>query len=94
MPIADGATATRFAVNLRRARQTEDLARRSWDFRCELHRTEISLDSERGRREPACGTIVKLASASGTTPGGPLRGHPLDRKVAELLLGEERAATR
>ena len=36
-------------------------------FRCELHRTEISL-LERGGREPRLGTIVKLAGALDTTP--------------------------
>jgi transcriptional regulator with XRE-family HTH domain len=57
----------RFAVNLRRARQSKQISQEELGFRCDLHRTEISL-LERGGREPRLGTIVKLASALGTTP--------------------------
>jgi transcriptional regulator with XRE-family HTH domain len=57
----------RFAVNLRRARQKKQISQEELGFRCELHRTEISL-LERGGREPRLGTIVKLAGALGMTP--------------------------
>jgi len=57
----------RFAVNLRRARQRKKIAQEELGFRCELHRTEISL-LERGGREPRLGTIVKLAGALDTSP--------------------------
>jgi transcriptional regulator with XRE-family HTH domain len=57
----------RFAVNLRKARQRKEISQEELGFRCELHRTEISL-LERGGREPRLGTIVKLASALGSTP--------------------------
>jgi transcriptional regulator with XRE-family HTH domain len=58
----------RFAVNLRQARLKKGISQEELGFRCELHRTEISL-LERGGREPRLGTIVKLAGALGTTPG-------------------------
>ena len=58
----------RFAVNLRRARQRKKISQEELGFRCELHRTEISL-LERGGREPRLGTIVKLAGALDSTPG-------------------------
>jgi transcriptional regulator with XRE-family HTH domain len=57
----------RFAVNLRKARQSKQISQEELGFRCELHRTEISL-LERGGREPRLGTIVKLAGALDTTP--------------------------
>ena len=57
----------RFAVNLRRARQKKQISQEELGFRCELHRTEISL-LERGGREPRLGTIVKLAGALDVTP--------------------------
>lgn len=57
----------RFAVNLRRARATRGISQEELGFRCELHRTEISL-LERGGREPRLGTIVKLAGALDTPP--------------------------
>ncbi|HWW66525.1 MAG TPA: helix-turn-helix transcriptional regulator [Solirubrobacterales bacterium] len=56
----------RFAVNLRRARRRQGISQEELGFRCELHRTEISL-LERGGREPRLGTIVKLAGALDTT---------------------------
>jgi transcriptional regulator with XRE-family HTH domain len=55
----------RFAVNLRRARVARGISQEELGFRCELHRTEISL-LERGGREPRLGTIVKLAGALDT----------------------------
>jgi transcriptional regulator with XRE-family HTH domain len=57
----------RFAINLRKARQKAEVSQEELGFRCELHRTEISL-LERGGREPRLGTIVKLAGALDTTP--------------------------
>ena len=57
----------RFAVNLRKARQSRQISQEELGFRCELHRTEISL-LERGGREPRLGTIVKLCGALGATP--------------------------
>jgi transcriptional regulator with XRE-family HTH domain len=57
----------RFAVNLRKARQKKEISQEELGFRCNLHRTEISL-LERGGREPRLGTIVKLAGALDTTP--------------------------
>jgi transcriptional regulator with XRE-family HTH domain len=57
----------RFAINLRNARQKKEISQEELGFRCELHRTEISL-LERGGREPRLGTIVKLAGALGASP--------------------------
>jgi transcriptional regulator with XRE-family HTH domain len=57
----------RFAVNLRRARDAAGISQEELADRCELHRTEVSL-LERGGREPRLGTMVKLATALGTTP--------------------------
>jgi transcriptional regulator with XRE-family HTH domain len=57
----------RFAVNLRRARQAAGISQEELAERCELHRTEVSL-LERGGREPRLGTLVKLATALGSTP--------------------------
>jgi transcriptional regulator with XRE-family HTH domain len=56
----------RFAINLRKARQKKGISQEELGFRCDLHRTEISL-LERGGREPRFGTMVKLASALDTT---------------------------
>jgi transcriptional regulator with XRE-family HTH domain len=63
----------RFAINLRKARTKKKVSQEELGFRCDLHRTEISL-LERGGREPRLGTIVKLASA-------------LDTSVEELSAG-------
>lgn len=63
----------RFAANLRRERQRLELSQEELGYRCDLHRTEISL-LERGGRDPRLATIVRLARA-------------LDIKVAELLNG-------
>jgi transcriptional regulator with XRE-family HTH domain len=57
----------RFAINLRKARQKAKIPQEELGFRCDLHRTEISL-LERGGREPRLGTIVKLAGALKVTP--------------------------
>lgn len=52
----------RFAVSLRKARLNSKISQEELGFRCNLHRTEISL-LERGGREPRLGTIIKLAGA-------------------------------
>ncbi len=57
----------RFAINLRKARQKKGISQEELGFRCDLHRTEISL-LERGGREPRLGTIVKLCGSLDTTP--------------------------
>lgn len=57
----------RFSINLRKARQKSEISQEELGFRCDLHRTEISL-LERGGREPRLGTIVKLCGALGVTP--------------------------
>jgi transcriptional regulator with XRE-family HTH domain len=58
----------RFAANLRQARIKAGISQEELGYRCELHRTEISL-LERAGREPRLATIVKLAGALETTPG-------------------------
>ena len=63
----DHAPRERFSVNLRKARQKSEISQEELGFRCQLHRTEISL-LERGGREPRLSTIVKLASALDVTP--------------------------
>jgi transcriptional regulator with XRE-family HTH domain len=55
----------RFAANLRRARTNAGISQEELGYRCDLHRTEISL-LERAGREPRLATIVKLAGALGT----------------------------
>jgi transcriptional regulator with XRE-family HTH domain len=57
----------RFAINLRKARKNKGISQEELGFRCDLHRTEISL-LERGGREPRLGTIVKLSGSLDTTP--------------------------
>ena len=57
----------RFAINLRKARKKKGISQEELGFRCDLHRTEISL-LERGGREPRMGTIAKLAGSLDTTP--------------------------
>ena len=57
----------RFSINLRKARQKAGISQEELGYRCELHRTEISL-LERGGREPRLGTIIKLSGALETTP--------------------------
>jgi transcriptional regulator with XRE-family HTH domain len=56
----------RFAANLRRARAAAGISQEELGYRCELHRTEISL-LERAGREPRLATMVKLAGALDTT---------------------------
>ena len=57
----------RFAANLRKARKRTAISQEELGFRCELHRTEISL-LERAGREPRLATLIKLAGALETTP--------------------------
>jgi transcriptional regulator with XRE-family HTH domain len=57
----------RFAANLRQARTKVGISQEELGYRCELHRTEISL-LERAGREPRLATMVKLAGALETTP--------------------------
>lgn len=57
----------RFAANLRRARQAAGLSQEELGYRCDLHRTEVSL-LERAGREPRLATIVKLAAVLETSP--------------------------
>ncbi len=54
-------------MNLRKARKAKGISQEELGFRCDLHRTEISL-LERGGREPRLGTIVKLSGSLDTTP--------------------------
>ncbi len=63
----------RFATNLRKARNEAGVSQEELAFRCDLHRTEISL-LERAGREPRLGTIVKLAFSLGTTPAALVEG--------------------
>jgi transcriptional regulator with XRE-family HTH domain len=70
----------RFAISLRKARTTKKISQEELGFRCDLHRTEISL-LERGGREPRLGTIVKLASALDTTPEELCTGISWDLKA-------------
>lgn len=57
----------RFATNLRKARKRAGISQEELGFRCELHRTEISL-LERAGREPRLATLTKLAGSLDTTP--------------------------
>jgi transcriptional regulator with XRE-family HTH domain len=57
----------RFAANLRKARKRAGISQEELGFRCELHRTEISL-LERAGREPRLATLIKLAGSLETTP--------------------------
>jgi transcriptional regulator with XRE-family HTH domain len=56
----------RFAANLRRARLEAGLSQEELGYRCDLHRTEVSL-LERAGREPRMATIVKLAAVLETS---------------------------
>jgi transcriptional regulator with XRE-family HTH domain len=69
----------RFSANLRRARQDAGISQEELAERCEIHRTEVSL-LERGGREPRLGTMVKLATALGTTPEALCSGITWDTK--------------
>ena len=75
----------RFAVNLRKARQRREISQEELGFRCELHRTEISL-LERGGREPRLGTIVKLAGALDTSARRALRRDRWNPKTPKFSL--------
>ncbi len=75
----------RFAVNLRRARDTAGISQEELAERIEVHRTEISL-LERGGREPRLGTMVKLAVALGTTPEALCSGIGWDPKAREYKI--------
>jgi transcriptional regulator with XRE-family HTH domain len=75
----------RFAVNLRRARDTAGISQEELAERIEVHRTEISL-LERGGREPRLGTMVKLAVALGTTPEALCSGIAWDPKAREYKI--------
>jgi transcriptional regulator with XRE-family HTH domain len=56
----------RFALNLRRARTAAGVSQEELGYRCDLHRTEVSL-LERAGREPRLATIVKVAGVLDTT---------------------------
>jgi transcriptional regulator with XRE-family HTH domain len=75
----------RFAVNLRRAREIAGISQEELAERCEVHRTEISL-LERGGREPRLGTMVKLATALGTTPEALCSGIGWDAKARDFKI--------
>jgi transcriptional regulator with XRE-family HTH domain len=75
----------RFAVNLRRAREAAGISQEELAERCEVHRTEISL-LERGGREPRLGTLVKLATALGTTPEALCQGIGWNTKAREYKI--------
>lgn len=75
----------RFAVNLRRARETAGISQEELAERCEVHRTEISL-LERGGREPRLGTMVKLATALGTTAEALCEGIGWDPKARDYKI--------
>jgi transcriptional regulator with XRE-family HTH domain len=77
----------RFAVNLRQARQTAGISQEELADRCELHRTEVSL-LERGGREPRLGTMVKLATALGTTPEELCKGITWDTNARDYKIDE------
>ena len=77
----------RFAANLRRARATAGISQEELADRCELHRTEVSL-LERGGREPRLGTLVKLATALGTTAEALCEGIGWDAKKRDYKIAE------
>ena len=77
----------RFSANLRRARQDAGISQEELAKRCEIHRTEVSL-LERGGREPRLGTMVKLATALGTTPETLCAGIRWDAKKRDYKVDE------
>jgi len=77
----------RFSANLRRARQDAGISQEELAKRCEIHRTEVSL-LERGGREPRLGTMVKLATALGTTPEALCAGIAWDPKKRDYKVDE------
>jgi transcriptional regulator with XRE-family HTH domain len=77
----------RFAANLRRARKAAGISQEELAERCELHRTEVSL-LERGGREPRLGTLIKLATALGTTAEALCSGIAWDAKSREYKIAD------
>ena len=77
----------RFAANLRHARKAAGISQEELAEACEIHRTEVSL-LERGGREPRLGTLVKLATALGTTPEALCTGIGWDAKEREYRIKE------
>ena len=77
----------RFAANLRRARKAAGISQEELAESCEIHRTEVSL-LERGGREPRLGTLIKLATALGTTPEALVAGIGWDAKAREYKIAE------
>ncbi|HYG96666.1 MAG TPA: helix-turn-helix transcriptional regulator [Solirubrobacterales bacterium] len=77
----------RFAANLRSARKAAGVSQEELAERCELHRTEVSL-LERGGREPRLGTLIKLATALGTTAEALCTGIGWDAKAREYKIDE------
>jgi transcriptional regulator with XRE-family HTH domain len=77
----------RFSANLRQARQAAGISQEELAERCEIHRTEVSL-LERGGREPRLGTMVKLATALGTTPEALCSGITWDTKKRDYKVEE------
>jgi transcriptional regulator with XRE-family HTH domain len=77
----------RFSVNLRRARQDAGISQEELAERCEIHRTEVSL-LERGGREPRLGTMVKLATALGTTPEALCSGITWNPQAREFRIAD------
>lgn len=77
----------RFAANLRRARKAAGISQEELAERCELHRTEVSL-LERGGREPRLGTLIKLATALGTTAEALVAGIGWDTKARDYKIDE------
>ena len=77
----------RFAANLRRARKAAGVSQEELAERCELHRTEVSL-LERGGREPRLGTLIKLATALGTTAEALVTGISWDAKARAYKIDE------
>jgi len=77
----------RFAANLRRAREAAGISQEELAEQCEIHRTEVSL-LERGGREPRLGTMVKLATALGTTPGALCAGIAWSSKARDFKVDD------
>jgi transcriptional regulator with XRE-family HTH domain len=80
----------RFAINLRRARTTAGISQEELGYRCELHRTEISL-LERAGREPRLATLIKLAGALETTPAELCEGTAWDPHRHRFLVRRPKA---
>ena len=77
----------RFAINLRKARKKKGISQEELGFRCDLHRTEISL-LERAGREPRFATLLKLAGALGTTPDALCEGTGWDHERRRFTVEE------